>query len=256
MIFIKKILKKILRIFKIEISIYKPTKHSIDSEYFIPLKENDDDYQLYKLGLSKSQNEQSDNIYKQMRFLSLIQLLRIVINKKDVKSFAECGCWRGHSSFIISSIIKESSKNIKFHIFDSFEGLSISTPRDSDFYKRNDEDKESISRHFNSSELFVKDNVLKNFNFVKTYKGWIPDRVKEVEKESFSFVHIDVDLYEPTKESLEFFYPKLDIGGIIVCDDYNISAYPGAKDAWDEYFSKQDYSFFYKTPLGACYIVK
>ena len=52
------------------------------------------------------------------------------------------------------------------------------------------------------------------------------------------------------------FYPKLDIGGIIVCDDYNISAYPGAKDAWDEYFSKQDYSFFYKTPLGACYIVK
>ena len=31
------------------------------------------------------------------------------------------------------------------------------------------------------------------------------------------------------------FYPKLDIGGIIVCDDYNISAYSGAKDAWDEY---------------------
>lgn len=64
MIFIKKILKKILRIFKIEISIYKLTKYSIDSEDFIPLKENDDDYQLYKLGLSKSQNERSDNIYK------------------------------------------------------------------------------------------------------------------------------------------------------------------------------------------------
>ena len=104
--------------------------------------------------------------------------------------------------------------------------------------------------------MFVKDKVLKKFNFVKTYKGWIPKRFNEVQHLSFSLVHIDVDLYEPTLASLEFFYPRLSKGGVIICDDYNVSAYPGSKKAWDEFFNDKDYEFFYKVPMGACFIVK
>ena len=43
-------------------------------------------------------------------------------------------------------------------------------------------------------------------NFVKIYKGWIPDRFEEVKDKNFSFVHLDVDLYEPTYESLNYFF--------------------------------------------------
>ena len=51
----------------------------------------------------------------------------------------------------------------------------------------------------------------------------------EIKDEKFSFIHIDVDLFEPTFESLKFFYPRLKKGGIIVCDDYNFTDFPGQK---------------------------
>ena len=42
-------------------------------------------------------------------------------------------------------------------------------------------------------------------NFIILLKGWIPSRFEEVKDKNFSFVHIDVDLYQPTLDSLNFF---------------------------------------------------
>ena len=60
-----------------------------------------------------------------------------------------------------------------------------------------------------SLEKFLKNIVLKKFKFVRTYKGWIPSRFFILKNNKFSFIHIDVDLYEPTYQILEFFFPKL-----------------------------------------------
>jgi hypothetical protein len=70
---------------------------------------------------------------------------------------------------------------------------------------------------------------------VECYPGWIPDRFPEVDDRCFSFVHIDVDLYQPTLDSLEFFYPRLSTGGIIVLDDYGFGTCPGATAAVDSF---------------------
>ena len=56
-------------------------------------------------------------------------------------------------------------------------------------------------------EKFVK-NLLKEFEFIKIYKGWIPEVFKENNK-TYQFVHIDVDLYQPTFDALNYFFPKL-----------------------------------------------
>ena len=37
------------------------------------------------------------------------------------------------------------------------------------------------------------------------FKGWIPDRFDEIALKKFCLVHIDVDLYQPTLDSLNFF---------------------------------------------------
>ena len=70
---------------------------------------------------------------------------------------------------------------------------------------------------------------LKQFGFIRYYKGWIPDRLDEVKERTFSFVHIDVDLYQPTFDSFKFFYPRLLKNGIMVFDDYGCMRFPGAK---------------------------
>ena len=81
-------------------------------------------------------------------------------------------------------------------------------------------------------------------------------REKEIKNEKFSFVHIDVDLYEPTMKSLEFFFPRLVKGGIIVCDDYNSNIFNGAKKAWDKYFKNIKFDYFFHNPLGGCFLIK
>jgi hypothetical protein len=65
-----------------------------------------------------------------------------------------------------------------------------------------------------------------------------------------------VDLYQPTYDSLDFFFPRLVKGGVIVCDDYNFSNFPGAKLAWDEYFKDKDIAFSYEVPLGSKFLIK
>ena len=77
-------------------------------------------------------------------------------------------------------------------------GLSDVDERDKNIAR--DLTKEQILREknqFSSDENFDRNN-LKEFNFVKFYKGWIPERFKEVENKKFQFVNVDVDLYQPT----------------------------------------------------------
>jgi hypothetical protein len=45
-------------------------------------------------------------------------------------------------------------------------------------------------------------------------------------------------------------------GGVIHCDDYNISQFTGCKDAIDEYLKDKKINLFYETPLGGCFIIK
>jgi O-methyltransferase len=213
-------------------------------------------YKLYYKGLLRSQNEKSDNIPKKIRFNLLTQLVQSILKRKNIYNFAECGCWRGHSSFMISKLIADSKKKIEFHIFDSFEGLSEVSKNDSELDSFNLKEKSKIRIQFNSNEDFVKNKVLKDFTFCKVYKGWIPKRFNEVKNKKFSFVHIDVDLYKPTLESLSFFFPRLVTGGIIICDDYNSRMFNGAQKAWDHYFKHRKFSYFFHNPIGGCFLIK
>ena len=85
-------------------------------------------------------------------------------------------------------------------------------------------DKIIQQKAFSCNEAFVR-NLLKKFNFVNIYKGWIPDVFNLTNNQIYQFVHIDVDLYKPTLDSLNYFFPKLIDGGIIVIDDYNLSQF-------------------------------
>lgn len=52
-----------------------------------------------------------------------------------------------------------------------------------------------------------------------------------------SLLHIDVDLYEPTKHILEKLYDKVTKGGIIILDDYG--AFAGTNKAVDDFFKNK-----------------
>jgi O-methyltransferase len=49
----------------------------------------------------------------------------------------------------------------------------------------------------------------------------VPEALADVAGERFAFVLLDLDLLEPTRASLEFFYPRLEPGGYLIVHDYN-----------------------------------
>ena len=98
--------------------------------------------------------------------------------------------------------------------------------------------------------------ALSDFAKISFHPGWIPDRFQDVDDWKFSFVHIDADWPEPTSESLAFFYPRIEAGGIIVCDDYGQSPSPGATHAVDHFLADKPEKMLMLPEGGGFLIVK
>ena len=236
-------------------SVHNPVIY--DQYMWQPYYEEFDEIKLYQKAQVASFSEKYDNPYKQLRFYSLQNVFKNILNNNIKGDIVECGVWKGHSAYILSTLLNETNENKEFHIFDSFEG-GLSDKKEQDKNKRFNLSDNQINKEkllFSSTEEQVKSSLSK-FKNIKYYKGWIPDRFSEVNIKEFSFVHIDVDLYQPTLDSLNFFYPLISKGGAMVIDDYGISTFPGAKKAVDEFLFLNKPSFFYKVPFGSCFIIK
>jgi O-methyltransferase len=153
----------------------------------------------------------------------IYQLIRLT--EKVPGDTAECGVFRGGGSYLIASFLVRSRLSKAHHLFDSFEGLSGPESEDGTHWRK----------HNLAVGLAATEKLMSRFPNIHIYKGWIPNRFQEIANRQFSFVHIDVDLYQPTRDSIEFFYPRLTPGGIIICDDYGSSACPGATKAMNEF---------------------
>lgn len=210
---------------------------------------DDDFHDLYCKAQIKTQMTSTDNpLRKQRRYTFHYILKNIDVNRGNL---CDIGCWKGLSTYQIASHIKRVRGKATLHVFDSFEGLSKVGTYDI----LNDKNNMDISERFIGTLDTVKEN-LKEFDFIKYHKGWIPDKFSDVKDEVFSFVHIDVDLYQPTLDSLEFFYPRLIKNGIIVFDDYGCCSFPGAKKAIDNYLGKPGGYFFIPLPSGLAFLIK
>jgi hypothetical protein len=175
----------------------------------------------------------------------LAQLVRQV---SDVPGdTAECGVFKGASSYLICKANLNAGDRRVHHVFDSFAGLSEPSAVDGGFWSEGDL----------ACSLDVVRANLSEFGdaAVRFHQGWIPDRFADVSDQRFSFVHIDVDLYEPTRDSMAFFYPRMQPGGIILCDDYGFTTCPGATAAFDDYLNDKPEPII-GLPCGGGFLIK
>lgn len=146
---------------------------------------------------------------------------------------AECGCFRGLSSHLMLNRLKRAEPAFDgrgYHVFDSFEGLS--EPGAEDAVPGDDADAEGLRMMCRKGRfaalLETVRKALADFPGVEYHPGWIPRSFAGLAERDYRFVHLDLDLYDPTLAALEYFYPRLARGGLVVCDDYN---WPGERKA-------------------------
>jgi len=125
---------------------------------------------------------------------------------------AEVGVYQGGSAKLICEVKQEK----KLYLFDTFTGLPEVSEDDTHFGQKHWYDNEF-------SNTSVKDikKLLEKYENVHIVKGAFPESGKEIIDKRFCFVHLDVDLYKSTIDSLRFFFPKMVTGGIILIHDFH-----------------------------------
>lgn len=128
-------------------------------------------------------------------------------NEKIAGSFAEVGVYRGH----MSSFIHRLAPDRTYYLFDTFQG----------FPKSDLEPGVTEDNRFQDTSIDTVLRAIGDTQNIVIRQGYVPDTLQGLETERFAFVLLDLDLYNPTVASLEFFYPRLSSGGYLAVHDYN-----------------------------------
>ena len=134
-------------------------------------------------------------------------------------AMAELGVAYGASA----KLIGEFALRRTLHLFDTFDGLPETAEIDSPKFSAGDlrSKIEDVQEYLRGAD-------------VRFHKGLFPGTASAVEGETFSFVHLDADLYKSTLAGLEFFYPRMCPGAVLICHDYLTSQ--GVNVAMSEFF--------------------
>lgn len=139
----------------------------------------------------------------------------------------EIGVWKGGVGMHLSDILPTKT----IYLIDTFTGIPYSSEQDN-YHKAND---------FNDASYDDVTELFKPLANVKVMQGIFPDVFLDVfDKHTFSVVHLDVDVYKGYKDGLEFVYPRMVTGGIILLDDYDAWSCEGAKIAVDEFLQNKN----------------
>lgn len=182
--------------------------------------------------LSLYKNKEKIEFIKQLRKENEVPLFNTealqIINcveaaRKLEGDFAEVGVYKGASA----KLVAEYKAHTKLYLFDTFDdGLPQTGKYD---------DRTNLTEATQKAKLDDVKFFLREYTEIYFYKGLFPNTAGPIKNKVFSFVHFDVNLYQSTKDCLEFFYPRMIRGGIILSHDYSLL--PGVKNAFDEFFA-------------------
>lgn len=155
----------------------------------------------------------------------------------------EVGVYKGGSSrFLALAASSLAPERVRLTSVDTFEGHSpLDLPEGSEGPHR--------PESFADTGYDEVRDYLSPFDFVEVVKGRIQDVAGRLESRRLQLAHVDVDIYAPTRFTLDFLADRIAPGGAIVVDDYDFKTCPGVKQAVDE-FAAERHSSFFKLPPG------
>ncbi len=208
------------------------------------------------------------------RLVTLFQQVVYCETAKIQGCFVECGVWKGGAMGLMALGNLDYGKERRvLHLYDSFadicepddkvDGLkAIKEVEEFSGTGRNIKGKlksiegiyESLGGPGTLSEnVELLENIInyprKSINY---HKGWFQDTIPQSSKEidKIAILRLDGDWYASTKICLEYLYPKVVVGGVVIIDDYG--TYDGCKRAFDEYARHNDINCYLSSVDSDC----
>ncbi len=171
--------------------------------------------------------------------------------------FVEAGVYQGGMLILFAKILEknphESSRLI--YGYDTFSGMTEPSEFDVKYKHKNEFNytaeriinekikNNTLDQWVNCSLENVKKNLVLNLKSLKNIKLVVGDVRKTLLDinnipEKISLLRIDTDFFDSTKVVLEKMYSKVEIGGVIILDDYG--SWSGSKRAADDFFKEKN----------------
>ena len=162
--------------------------------------------------------------------------------------FVECGVYRGGLARAIVDYVGLCDLNKSFYLFDTFEGIpEASISRD---------ERELGRRPGEYEECYAAVcETFRSFANVRVVRGVVPEVLSQVEIERVAYLSLDMNVYQPEIAAVEYFWPRMTSGGIILLDDYGFRPHGLQKTAMDAFARQRDTEIL-SMPTGQGLLVK
>lgn len=156
----------------------------------------------------------------------------------------EIGVWRGGTGALLARRVaqcfeaadregKHAARKPEVFLADTFSGVVKAGPRD-EYYRGGEHANTSVGLVRSFLDACGIDNA-------ELLEGVFPEQTgAAIEDRSFSLCHIDVDVYQSARDCLEWVWPRMVTGGIVVYDDYGFYGCEGVTRHVNEEFPRSD----------------
>ena len=183
------------------------------------------------------------------RILALCNSVEYLIESGIEGDFVECGVWRGGSMAVAAKTLKQiGGSDRTIWMYDTYDGMSEPTDQDVDYQGQTadklmaEQDRaDGMSVWCCSSLEQVKTTMMETdypVDQIHFVQGKVEDTLPRCVPDRTALLRLDTDWYESTKCELEFLFPKLVPGGVLIIDDYG--HWEGCRRAVDEYFEQNN----------------
>ena len=188
--------------------------------------------------------------------VTLVRAVDRLIERGIPGALVECGVYRGGNiEVMIRALQRHGVSDRDIYLYDTFAGMP--TPEDKDDESlggiakasweahRTEEDGDKGSNWMKAGVELVRQRIdplgypERHLHFVK---GMVEATIPEIVPDKIAILRLDTDFYSSTKHELQYLYPRLSPGGILIIDDYG--AFPGSRMATDEYCAEHGLDWF------------
>lgn len=170
--------------------------------------------------------------------------------------FVECGVNRGFLSSAILQDLNWDGQGRQLWLLDTFAGIDgrfiSDAERAAGVMEAN---RAKLDSGFYTGSL---DAVRENFaawKGVRIIVGAVPETLPQVTAAQVAFLHIDMNCAPPEVAALDWFWPKMPQGGVVLLDDYAYRGFQPQKEAMDAWAQRQGVSIA-ALPTGQGLLVK
>ncbi len=182
------------------------------------------------------------------RMYSLYNGVVYILKNNILGDFVECGVWHGGSCMLIAkTLLKHNAIDRNIVLFDTFEGMTQPTDNDVDYKGESAQGilnkyYEKFKSNMTKAELSNVENNMKKTGYPSArifyVKGMVEATLPDYKvNNKIALLRLDTDWYESTKIEMNYLFPSLEKGGVLIIDDYG--HWQGARKAIDEYIEEK-----------------